>query len=273
MRSPVLTIEEWEKIEREEHDQEYFDRLPYPMVPEQIIAFEDYCYKPGRRRDRGHRTRKALEALNLDNLQDKVMLDIGCGHGKYSVLCAMKGATVYAFDISPVGVERGKALAEVNHVAQRCHFSVQNASKMDYPDSFFDIILMHEVFHHAIKYPGVREEVLRVLKPGGKVVITESLYGNIFISIARWFSMHGHEAKGDVVLTLADINAFSRGFSAKHIEMMSLLFMAKRIFTQWPNFTLLRFFLFLLKKTDDILLSTLPFLKKYCGECVVVLQK
>ena len=273
MKIPVLTVAEWENIERAEHDHEYANSMPYTMDPEQIVTYEDYCYKPGCRRDRGHRTRKAFEAINLDTLSGKVLLDIGCGNGKYSVLCALKGATVYAYDISPVGVERSEALAKLNGVEQRCHFSIQNASRMNYPDAYFDIILMHEVFHHAIKYPGVKEEVIRVLKPGGKVVITESLYGNFLVALGRWFTMRGKEAKGDVILRLSDIEEFAKGFSAKRIEMISLLFMAKRIFTQWPDSTLLRFFLFMLKKTDDTLLAIFPFLEKYCGECVVSLEK
>jgi len=43
---------EQEKIEREEHDKQYKDSLPfhfkdYKIDPEAVIIFEDYCYKPG----------------------------------------------------------------------------------------------------------------------------------------------------------------------------------------------------------------------------------
>jgi 2-polyprenyl-3-methyl-5-hydroxy-6-metoxy-1,4-benzoquinol methylase len=268
-----LTVQEWEQIEREEHDREYEDSVPHVIDIEAMLAYEDYCYKPGRRVDRGHRTRKAFDAIGLDRLKGKTILDVGCGNGKYSVLLALLGATVYGFDLSPVGVERAQALAAANGVGRQCHFSVQNALRMAYENDQFDILLLHEVLHHAIKYPNVKAEILRVLKPGGTVVITESLYGNPMINLGRMVTMRGKEAKGDVILTLEDLRKFGKGFSSCEIEMMSLLFMSKRIFEKhvhrWP----VRILLYLVKKTDDVILTLFPFLRQYCGECVVVLKK
>ncbi|BBY63018.1 class I SAM-dependent methyltransferase [Mycolicibacterium helvum] len=268
-----LSTEEWEKIEREEHDKEYADSVAHVIDVDEALAYEDYCYKPGRRVDRGHRTRKALDAVGLDDLAGKTVLDIGCGNGKYSVLLALKGATAYGFDLSPVGVERAKALAEVNGVADRCHFSVQNAQKMDYPDGHFDIVLLHEVLHHAIKYPNVKSEVMRVLKPGGKLVITETLYANPVVNFGRSITMRGKEALGDVILQMSDIEEFCDGFSRVDVELMSLLFMSKRVFQGHMHRRPVRALMYLLKKADDLLLTVFPRLKRYCGECVVVCIK
>lgn len=268
-----FTSQEWEKIEREEHDREYSDSTPQIIDVDAALAYEDYCYKPGRRVDRGHRTRKALEAIGLRELADKTVLDIGCGVGQYSVLLALLGADVYGFDLSPVGIDRAKSFADVNGIADRCHFSVQNAQKMDYPDNYFDILLLHEVLHHAIKYPNVKCEVLRVMKPGGKLVITETLYGNPLVNFGRWFTMRGKEAKGDVILKRSDIEAFCEGFCQYDIEVMSLLFMAKRVFRKYMHWRPVRGLMYLTKKADDLLLALFPSLKRYCGECVVVLVK
>lgn len=273
-----LTPAEWERIESEEHDAQYreskpFDSPNYKIDPAHVIWWQDYCYKRGRRTDRGHRTKRVFELMGLNSLQGKAILDVGCGNGQYAVLFAMMGATVHGFDLSPIGVEIGKRIARENGVSDRCTFSVQNASRMDCPSDNFDIVMFHEVLHHAIKYPGIREETLRVLKKGGLAICAETLEGNPLLSLGRAISMRGQERKGDVILTLRDLDEFSEGFESKKLELMSLLFMAKRAVRRHVGLPPVRWFLFALKKTDDALIWMFPSLERYCGECVLVLRK
>lgn len=272
-----FTAAQWEEIEREEHDRVYAGLDPFEgsavIDPSRVMIWEDYCYKAGARPDRGHRTRRLFDLVDIDHLEGKKILDVGCGIGQYSVFFAMKGADVTAFDISPVGVERGKYLAKVNDVEDRCRFEVANASAMPYADESFDIVIYHEVLHHAIKYPNVREETLRVLKPGGKVVISETLRGNRLLSMARRISMAGEDAKGDVILEIEDLRGFANGFSAYRIEPMSLFFMLKRVFQSRTRNSAVRFLLWSIKKTDDLLLATFPSLRHFCGECVMIMKK
>ena len=274
-----ISPEKWEQIEREEHDLHYKDSLPfdsktYEIDVRHVIWWEDYCYKKGRRKDRGHRTKRIFELINLEELKGKTILDVGCGNGQYSVFFALIGANVYGIDITPVGIEVSRKIAKINDVAERCHFSIQNAANMNFADSTFDIVIMHEVLHHAIKYPGVREEVLRVLKNDGIFICAEGLDGNPLFRLGRFFTMRGKEAKGDVVLTLSDLEEFAKkDFSDHQIELMSLLFMSKRIFRDVLDFPPIRWFLYILKKTDDILLFLFPVLRKYCGEVILVARK
>lgn len=272
-----LTPKQWEDIEREEHDRVYAGMDPFDgdqrIDPARVMIWEDYCYKDGARPDRGHRTRRLFELMDIENLAGKRILDVGCGIGQYSVFFALKGAEVTAFDISPVGVKQGRNLARVNGVEGKCRFEVANASEMPYADQSFDIVVYHEVLHHAIKYPNVREETLRVLKPGGRVVVSETLRGNALLSLARRISMRGEEAKGDVILELKDLSGFAEGFSAYRIEPMSLFFMLKRAFQNRTHNPLVRVLLRSIKLVDDAVLYAFPSLRKMCGECVMVMRK
>mgnify|MGYP003981486421 FL=1 len=220
-----ISPEQWEKIEREDHDEQYKDSRPfsanrYKIDIPHVIWWEDYCYKKGRRPDRGHRTRKTFDVMNLENLRGKTILDIGCGNGQYSVFFALLGADVYGFDISAVGIEVANKIAKENDVADRCNFSVQNASHIDYSNEFFDIVFMHEVLHHTIKYPNVKDEILRVLKIGGIVVCADGTVGNPMLRIGRYFTMKGKESMGDVKLKHSDLDELSIGFSDHSIEQM-----------------------------------------------------
>jgi len=269
---------DWEKIESEEHDGLYKKSLPfdcksYKIDPVHIIWWEDYCYKKGRRKDRGNRTKRVFQLINLQEIKGKKILDVGCGNGQYSVFFALMGAEVYGFDISPIGISVAKKMAELNHVNNRCHFSVQNASKMNFLDNFFDIVLYHEVLHHAIKYQGVKEETFRIVKKGGMVICAESLDGNFLFRIARFFTMRGKEAMGDVMLTIPLLKNFVEGYTEYQIELTSLVFMSKRFFINWLWFPPIRWFLCLAKKTDDVLLLSVPFLRQYCGECILIAKK
>jgi ubiquinone/menaquinone biosynthesis C-methylase UbiE len=270
--------EEWETIEREEHDASYKERFPfhfkdYRVDPDAVIWFQDYCFKPGRRMDRGHRTKRVFEIMDINNITGTMILDVGCGNGQYSVLFALLGAIVYGCDISPVGIQTANKMAQINGVSDKCYFSVQNASQLSYPSEYFDIVLMHEALHHIIKYPNIKEEALRVLKSSGTLIAAETIKGCTLFNLARYFTMKGNEAKGDVIMSLNDLVAFAKGFSEERYEMMSLCFMLKRAFQEYLHIPIVRRFLFSLKSIDDFLLYLFPSLQKYCGECVMILKK
>lgn len=269
---------EWQRIESEEHDKQYEMSTPfcfdtYRIEASKVLYWEDFCFKKNRRNDRGHRTKYLLDCLNVNQLKDKKILDIGCGNGQYSVLLALLGASVSGIDISPIGIKIAKDMASINGVCQLCDFSVQNASCMDFPDETFDIILLHEVLHHAIKYSGVKEEIYRVLKKDGIVACSESLYGNPFFKFARSFTMRGKEEKGDVALRLSDLEDFAKDYRESKIEPMSLLFMSRRFFRNIVGYAPIRSLLLLLKITDDYLFRILPRLKRFCGEAVLIAIK
>lgn len=72
------------------------------------------------------------------------LLDIGCGEGKDAVFLAKCGYAVTALDLSEVGLDKAKRLAEHNKV----NVGFFRADILDYrPDREFDIIFSSGVFH------------------------------------------------------------------------------------------------------------------------------
>jgi len=273
-----ISPDDWEKIESKEHDEIYEDSFPfdfksYKIDPGHVIWWQDYCYLQGRKKDKGHRTKQVFKLIELDKLNKKKILDIGCGNGQYSVFFAILGAEVYGCDISQKGILTAKKIAEANKVQDRCNFSVQNAACMNYSDNFFEIVLFHETLHHVIKYPNVREEVLRVTKNGGRVICAEDLSENPLIRIGAKILQLGKKDKGDVPLRISDLEEFSKGFSSMKIEYMSLLFMTKRLLEGYINVPFVRKLLLFVKQFDDFLLKKIPSMRKYCGEFIMILVK
>jgi len=100
------------------------------------------------------------------------VLDVGCGFGGTSRHLAKKfrSASVEGITLSPAQVKRGTELAQEQGV-DNVHFQVMDALKMDWPDDSFDLVWACESGEHMPDKKLYVEEMVRVLKPGGTLVI------------------------------------------------------------------------------------------------------
>ncbi|GKY99339.1 hypothetical protein MPSEU_000888900 [Mayamaea pseudoterrestris] len=108
-----------------------------------------------------------------DNRQAKV-LDVGCGFGgtsRYLAKALGSESHVTGITLSPKQVERGTQLAQEQGVASSTKFMVMDALNMDFPDNSFDIVWACESGEHMPDKKKYIDEMMRVLKPGGKFVM------------------------------------------------------------------------------------------------------
>jgi MPBQ/MSBQ methyltransferase len=101
------------------------------------------------------------------------VLDVGCGFGGTSRYLAEKlgpRADVTGITLSPNQVKRGTELANERGLAN-AKFTVMNALEMDFPDDTFDIVWACESGEHMPDKEAYINEMMRVLKPGGKFVM------------------------------------------------------------------------------------------------------
>jgi MPBQ/MSBQ methyltransferase len=108
-----------------------------------------------------------------ENLLEKLLSFVPAKHGKIlDVACGLGASTrhlmkyyepsdIYAINISNVQIER----AQKN--APGCHVLNMDATKLEFPDGFFDAVICVEAAFHFDTRQRFFQEALRVLKPGG----------------------------------------------------------------------------------------------------------
>jgi MPBQ/MSBQ methyltransferase len=101
------------------------------------------------------------------------VLDVGCGIGGTSRFLAKKfgdQAKVTGITLSPEQVKRATQLAKDQNVFN-AEFKVMDALEMQFSANTFDLVWACESGEHMPDKKKYVEEMTRVLKPGGKIVI------------------------------------------------------------------------------------------------------
>ena len=98
------------------------------------------------------------------------ILDIACGDGELSLRMAAKGADVYGLDMSAEGIASARRLAKIAKL--KCEFTVGDAEHLPFTDGFFDKLVCSSSLEHFKDDAQSLSEIHRVLRPGGKAVLT-----------------------------------------------------------------------------------------------------
>lgn len=110
------------------------------------------------------------------------VLEAGCGVGMYSSQIRRR----YSLHVEAFDIEAERILeAQVDTP----HALVAAAEALPYRANWFDVIISNEVIEHVISDRRAVEEMVRVLKPGGRIVL---------FCPNRWYPVeqHGHYWKG-----------------------------------------------------------------------------
>src|SRR5262245_43107214 len=104
------------------------------------------------------------------------VLDVGCGTGFLALRFAELGHTVSGIDLAPQMIDRARHKAE--QASQQIDFRVGNAAALDFPDETYDwVVARHVIWNLPDPERGVAEW-LRVLRPGGRLVIIEGKWAD-----------------------------------------------------------------------------------------------
>jgi 2-polyprenyl-3-methyl-5-hydroxy-6-metoxy-1,4-benzoquinol methylase len=161
----------------------------------------------------------------LGDVQGKTVLDYGCGAGENSLLLASRGARVTGIDISPELVEIARRRLETNHLSGE--FRAISGYDTGLPDASMDVVFCMAVLHH-LDLEQARCEVLRVLKPGGAVIVQEPVRDSGAYTFLRGlipYSMHDN-SEYERPLKKEEIDAFAQGLQCEAMRRFRLPFVA-----------------------------------------------
>lgn len=103
----------------------------------------------------------------------ETLVELGCGRAGYGLACiTASGARLVGVDVSAVALSAARRAAERLGVAGRAAFLVADLADTGLPDDCADAILAVDAFHFAESVPAASAEVRRLLRPGGRVVMT-----------------------------------------------------------------------------------------------------
>lgn len=97
------------------------------------------------------------------------VLEIGIGHGTDLLQFAAAGARCYGIDITDKHLELTNRNFELRNL--KVELVKGSAASMPFEDNEFDCVYSFGVLHHIPDVENVMQEIHRVLKPGGKVMI------------------------------------------------------------------------------------------------------
>ncbi len=114
------------------------------------------------------RFRRILEVLPPPGGREVAVLEIGVNPGQLTALLAWRGYRVWGTDLFPE--HRSELWRRLGVEVRRANL---DAEPLPYPDETFDWVVFSEVIEHLTASPlDALEEIHRVLKPGGQVLVT-----------------------------------------------------------------------------------------------------
>ncbi|MBZ5677418.1 MAG: class I SAM-dependent methyltransferase [Acidobacteriia bacterium] len=135
-----------------------------------------------------------LDSLALRG--DERILDVGCGRGLLAIGAAkrLKNGKVIGIDVwNPLDLsgntpDAAKANVKMEGVADKVRIENGDAQKLVYPDNHYDVVVSSLVLHNIpeqdARAQAVREMV-RVLKPGGKLAIFDLFRTGEYAEVLR----------------------------------------------------------------------------------------
>jgi ubiquinone/menaquinone biosynthesis C-methylase UbiE len=100
------------------------------------------------------------------------LLEVGCGPGIMLPDLLALGFDVRAIDVSAEMIRRAEQRMTGHPLARRCRLAVGDVERLEFGEGAFDAVLAMGVLEYLPACDGALREMVRVLRPGGHLVLT-----------------------------------------------------------------------------------------------------
>jgi ubiquinone/menaquinone biosynthesis C-methylase UbiE len=125
-------------------------------------AYESKRFSKGGRLIDRREKQAVLDAIGP--VEDKDVLEIACGTGRFTVMLAERGANIVGLDISSAMLAQGREKARRAEVTDQVEFLRGDAARLPFPDDHFDTVFAMRFFHLADTPAKFLTEMARVSK-------------------------------------------------------------------------------------------------------------
>lgn len=101
------------------------------------------------------------------------ILEIGTGKGHFALALARRGFSFISIDISNQEQEIAMLNLRYFGLERKVVLKIEDATHLNFPDQSFNTIFSINVFHHLEKPLAVLDEIIRLLRQGGKAVLSD----------------------------------------------------------------------------------------------------
>jgi len=176
--------------------------MPAPPLREPTVPLKDTFESPQthERWESVYRTHPLLERQNeriVERLLELMrpaagasLLDAGCGVGSHLMRFARRGFQCTGVDISQTVLAQARENLAHNQLDGRVRLSCEALEKLSFADESFDLVHCRGVLMHIPAWKRALAELVRVLKPGGRIAVLEANHGaleTMLVRLARRF--------------------------------------------------------------------------------------
>ena len=159
---------------------------------------------------------------------DSRIFDFGCGSGYLVGELQRRGFNAWGMDFEKEAIDYG-INSGVNNLA------LGTGDKINHPDASFDLVTAFDVLEHIDNEKPVVDELARILKPGGKMIITVPAYmwlWGVQDEVSHHFRRYTLGSLMEVFKKVAELKIIRKTY---YVTLLFLPIAIVRLFSRWFN--------------------------------------